>query len=87
MNKAIFWVLLGTLGGDSKTLINDGFNFFAEAIPALQQASRRGYYNIIITNQSHISHGRMSLDDYESALKELLADLASQNVSIKEVYT
>lgn len=37
MNKAIFWDLLGTLGGDSRTLINQNFNFFKDTIPALKK--------------------------------------------------
>lgn len=54
MNKAIFWDLLGTLGGDSQTLINKNFKFFDHSVPALQKAAENGYLNIIITNQSII---------------------------------
>ncbi len=41
MNKAIFWDLLGTLGGDSRTLINQNFNFFKDTIPALKKSGTK----------------------------------------------
>lgn len=62
MNKAIIWDLLGTLGGDSQTLINNSFKFFDQAVPALQKADENGFLNIIITNQCHIAHERMTLE-------------------------
>lgn len=56
MKKAIFWDLLGTIGGDSKTLITN-FEFFDESITALKLAQKKGLLNVVITNQSHIAHG------------------------------
>lgn len=86
-NKAIIWDLLGTLGGDSKTLIHEQFDFFDEAIPALKKATAEGFLNIIITNQSHIAHGRISSGEYERALNKLLAFLDEKGAEITEVYT
>lgn len=87
MNKAIIWDLLGTLGGDSQTLINSDFVFFDKAVPALQKATENGYLNIVITNQSHISHDRMTLEEYNYSLQKLLNELENQGVKIAEVYT
>lgn len=87
MKKAIFWDLLGTLGGDSRTLINQEFTFFEEAIPALKKATTHGYLNIIVTNQSHIGHGRITIEEYERALSQLLQQLADNGVQITDVYT
>lgn len=75
MNKAIFWDLLGTLGGTSDTLINDDFEFFDHALLALQKASKNNYLNIIITNQSHIAHNRLSLEEHNESLKKLPNEL------------
>lgn len=43
--------------------------------------------NIIITNQSHISHGRITLEDYQNALDTLLYELEAKNVKIADIYT
>lgn len=87
MNQAIFWDLLGTLGGESSTLIHQNFEFFDRANPALQKASDNDYLNIIITNQSHISHGRISEEAYNEALNNLLFQLHKEGSKITEVYT
>lgn len=87
MNKAIFWDLLGTLGGNSHTLINNDFVFFDEAILALQKATDNNFLNIIITNQSHIAHNRITLDVYNASLKKLLATLQEKSITITEIYT
>lgn len=87
MNKAIFWDLLGTLGGSSHTLINNNFEFFDHAIPALQKATENNYLNIIITNQSHIAHNRLTLEEYNDSLKKLIIRLEDKGIKITEVYT
>ena len=87
VNKAIIWDLLGTLGGNSKSLINSDFNFFDHAIPALQKASKNNFLNIIITNQSHIAHGRITFDEYNESLRELLSELKENGIDIAQVYT
>lgn len=87
MNKAIFWDLLGTLGGNSHSLINVDFKFFDQAIPALQKAAQNGYLNLIITNQSHIAHERITLEEYNYSIKKLLNELETQSIEITEVYT
>ena len=87
MNKAIIWDLLGTLGADSQTLINNNFKFFDQAVLALQKADENGFLNIIITNQSHIAHERMTLEEYNDSLGKLLNKLENEGVKIAEVYT
>ena len=87
MNKAIFWDLLGTLGGDSQSLIHQNFEFFDEAVPALKKATQNNYLNIIITNQSHISHGRITMEEYIDALDSLLNELKENGALITDVYT
>lgn len=86
MKKAIFWDLLGTLGGDSKTLITN-FKFFDESIAALKLAQKKGFLNIVITNQSHIAHGRLTLKEYETGLEEIKKKLNTQSISIEKFFT
>lgn len=85
MNKAIIWDLLGTLGGDSSTLIKD-FTFFDETVPALKMAQDNGFLNIIVTNQSHIAHGRFTISDFEIEMERLKQELKQQTISIEKVY-
>lgn len=87
MKKAIIWDLLGTLGGNSRTLISQDFTFFEEAIPALRKAQANGYLNIIVTNQSHINHGRMTQKAYQLALEGLVNQLDEVGIEITAVYT
>lgn len=75
MKKAIFWDLLGTLGGDKTTLLND-FYFFPYAQEALKYSKENDYLNILITNQSAVGHGRMTLSqclDEIDVLRHILA--------------
>lgn len=48
------------------------------------------FLNIIITNQSHISHGRITMEEYTDALDKILnelKELKEKDVQITEVYT
>ena len=49
MNKAIFWDLQGTLGGDAVASI-ELFEPYPYAKDALKLAKDNGYRNIVITN-------------------------------------
>ncbi|MCC5894719.1 MAG: HAD-IIIA family hydrolase [Alkalibacterium sp.] len=85
MKKAIIWDLLGTLGGNSSTLINE-FVFFKETIPALKKAQEFGFLNIVITNQSQIAHGRLSMEVFKREVERLIEELKETNVFIEKVY-
>ena len=50
MNKAIFWDLQGTLGGDAIGSIED-FTPYSFAKEALLISKQNRYFNIIITRQ------------------------------------
>ncbi len=71
MNKAIFWDLQGTLGGDAVGDIGS-FTPFPCAAKALQLAKDKGYYNIILTNQSRIGKGLLSMAAYREAEDHIL---------------
>lgn len=84
-NKAVFWDLLGTLGDTSHTLL-DEFTFFEKAIPALNRLQEKGWLNIIVTNQSHIAHGRLSLETYEAGIRKIHKQLAHKGIELTAVY-
>lgn len=71
MNKAIFWDLQGTLGGDAVGSITE-FIPYPFTIPALRLAKAHGWMNIIITNQSRIGKGLLAPDDYRAAEERIL---------------
>lgn len=71
MSKAIFWDLQGTLGGEATADINL-FEPFEFAKKALQITKNEGFRNIIITNQSRIGKGLLSLEDYEREAQKII---------------
>lgn len=85
MNKAIFWDLLGTLGGDSRTLIHD-FSFFEDSLKALKLAKENQFLNIVITNQSHIAQGRITVEEFNQGIERLNAELAEEGISIEDFF-
>lgn len=85
MEKAIIWDLLKTLGGNSRTLMKD-FLFFDTAIPALRYAQENGFLNLVVTNQSHIAHGRMTMEEYEAGINRIKQELKRNQVSIQKFY-
>ncbi len=75
MHKAIFWDLQGTLGGDAVGDIRD-FEPYPFAVDALRLAKSGGYYNLILTNQSRIGKGLLSMEDYRAAELRILAQFS-----------
>lgn len=84
MNKAIFWDLQGTLGGDAVASI-ELFEPYPFAKEALKLAKENGYKNIVITNQSKISKGQLSVECYEREAKRITAYLNSNEVLLEEI--
>ncbi len=72
MNKAIFWDLQGTLGGDAVASI-EAFEPYPFAKEALQMAKAHGYCNIVITNQSRIGKGLMTMEAYRREAARIAA--------------
>lgn len=84
MNKAIFWDLQGTLGGDATASI-ELFEPYPFAKEALKLAKVNGYKNIVITNQSRISKGTLSAEVYEKEAKRIIDYFNSDEVLLEEI--
>lgn len=85
MDKALFWDLQGTLGGDAVASI-ESFEPYSFSKDALKLAKDNGYRNIVITNQSLIGKGLLSLETYEREVKRIQSFFNSNEVLIDEIF-
>ncbi len=83
MAKAIFYDLQGTLGGEATANI-EGFVPYSFSKEALVLAKRKGYINIIITNQSKIGKGILPLEVYEREQERILGYFNSDEILIDD---
>jgi len=83
MNKAIFWDLQGTLGGNAVSDVLD-FEPYPFAKKALTRAKALGFYNIIISNQSGIAKGLIALSEFEKKRQEILSYFNSDETLIDD---
>ncbi len=83
MNRAIFWDLQGTLGGNAVSNVLD-FTPYPFAKEALTRAKTLGFYNIIISNQSGIAKGIITLFDFEEKRSEILTYFNSDETLIDD---
>ena len=83
MNKAIFWDLQGTLGGDAVGSI-ENFIPYSFSKDALMLSKNNGYLNIIITNQSNIGKGLLSFEIYQQEAERIVSFFNSDEKLIDE---
>jgi len=83
MEKAIFFDLQGTLGGEATGNI-EYFIPYPFSKEALSLSKEKGYLNIIITNQSNIGRGFLSMKTYEEQEKRILADFNSDELLVDD---
>ncbi len=83
MGKALFWDLQGTLGGDAVASI-ELFEPYLFSKGALRLARDNGYNNIVITNQSRIGKGTISVEAYEQKVERILNYFNSDEILIDE---
>ncbi len=84
INKAIFWDLQGTLGGEAADSL-ELFEPYSFAEEALRLAKEHGYFNIVITNQSRIGKGMLSPEIYEQEEKRIINCFNSDEILIQEI--
>ena len=83
MQKAIFFDLQGTLGGDATGSIEQ-FLPYPNSKEALRLAKKKGYLNIVITNQSNIGKGVLPVEIYEKEASRILDYFNSEEMLIDE---
>jgi D,D-heptose 1,7-bisphosphate phosphatase len=83
--KAVFLDLQGTLGGGGLGDILN-FAFFPFAAPAIRLLNDVDLLTIVITNQTHISRGNFTYDEFETRIGELKQELAGHGAKLDGVY-
>lgn len=83
--KAVFLDLQGTLGGDGFGDVLD-FAFFSFAISAIKLLNDADLLTIVITNQTHISRGYFTHDEFEDRIDCLKRELAEYGAKLDGVY-
>jgi outer membrane protein TolC len=79
--KAVFIDLQGTLGGEGIGDIRN-FTFFPFSFDAIKIINENDLLALIITNQSHISKGYFSLQEYENCAEKLRAEVYKKSLQI-----
>ena len=85
MKKAVFLDLEGTLGGDGFGDILS-FSFYPSAIPAIKMLNEAELLAIVVTNQSHISRGDFTYQDFESRMDDLKRQLTERGAKLDAFY-
>ena len=83
MKKAIFFDLQGTLGGEATESI-ENFSAYTFSKEALSLSKKKGYLNIVITNQSKIGKGILALETYQKEEKRILDYFNSEEILIDD---
>lgn len=87
MNKAAFLDRDGTINIDKDYLYRtDDFEYLPGAVEGLRKLQEKGFYLIVVTNQSGIARGYYSEDDYLALDRWMKDDLASKGVLITASY-
>ena len=85
MNKALFWDLQGTLGGKAVASI-EMFEPYSFSKEALTLAKNNGFINIVITNQSRIGKGTLSLETYDQTIDRINNFFNSEEPLIEDFF-
>ena len=81
----VFVDFQGTLGGDGVDDIKS-LEFYPFSVEAIKLLNTNDILVIGITNQSHISKGELSMEEYLKKLEELKVELKVHNAYFDEVY-
>lgn len=82
---AVFMDLQGTLGGEGTDDIRS-FRFYPFTLKALNLIKENDMYAVIITNQSRISRGEFTLEEYHLYETKILNFLKAEGVSIDGIF-
>lgn len=85
--KAVFFDRDGTLHVDKvETTLEKGFELFPDTISTLKEIQKRGYRIIIVTNQSGIAKGHITLKQMKKFNKKLRLALKRKGCKIDAIY-
>lgn len=86
MKKPVAFIdFQGTLGGGGIDDIKS-FDFYPFAIESILMLNKNGILTIGITNQSHISRGELTMEEYHVKLQLLKNELSFHNAHFDAVY-
>lgn len=85
LSKAVFLDLQGTLGGDGLADIMD-FRFFPCSIEAIRLLNKHNILAIVVTNQSHISRGYLTISDFNDRVEDLKRELSKEEAHLDAIY-
>lgn len=83
--KAVFIDMQGTLGGTGVDDIST-FDFYPFSIDAIKKLNQNGILAIVTTNQSNISRGYISQNDFDSKMNLLHKELSENGAYLDGVY-
>jgi D-glycero-D-manno-heptose 1,7-bisphosphate phosphatase len=83
--KAVFLDLQGTLGGDGLGDIMD-FEFYQSSIEAIRLLNKHGILAIVVTNQSHIAKGILTMADFNNRVEVLKEELRKEKAHFDAIY-
>ncbi len=85
MKRAVFFDLQGTLGGEPLGDIMD-FSFYPMAKEAVALAKQYDLMVFIVTNQSHISKGLLTLEQFNWQMSAVIGEIEVAGGAVDEVY-
>ena len=84
--RAVFLDRDGTLGGDGGYCHPDEFQLFPTAAPAIRLLNDARYKVIVVTNQTHIGRGEITLEQVEASFRRLNAELGVEGAHLDGWY-
>ena len=88
MGRAVFLDRDGTINDHTTGYVTkpDGFRFLPGALDALKRLSQTDYRIIVVTNQSAVSRGLLTLDGLERLHEMMIAEVSGAGGRIDAVY-
>jgi histidinol-phosphate phosphatase family protein len=86
MQRAVFLDRDGTLGGDGGYCHPDDFRLFGNVPSAIRLLNEAGYVVIVVTNQTHIGHGEITVQQMDASFRRLQTELAAAGAHLDGWY-
>jgi len=83
--RAAFIDLQGTLGGDPLGHVGN-FEFYPFSIEAIKLLNENNILAIVLTNQSRIAKGELTMEEYNQKIMHIKEELKKQGAYLDEVY-